>query len=320
MSCSCEALIKAIDAYINKADSNLEDALTDAGFVDAGEAVSEISTLESKVADALKAETAVILEAAAGAVSLEVFAADIWPGIKSMDDLGAQLQIIFLDEFQRYMPELVSHYMKKIDPELVVNAITQRTTFWIESWSEELAKLMKLNSHKEVDAILIAGLEKGQGVADFTQALLDSGVRDEYYRARGASITEVLTAHSVAQQESIMQSPAVEEKEWAHTGGHKNEPRPNHVAMNGKIVPKNEPFELIGADGVLYYPMYPRDIHLPAGERISCHCIHRGIVSADILGLPLKERQRLQAEAIAADDEEWEMELDAINRAKAGIE
>jgi hypothetical protein len=66
--------------------------------------------------------------------------------------------------------------------------------------------------------------------------------------------------------------------------------------------------------------MYPRDSILPPGESVNCHCIHRGIVSKDVLGLSLDERKRLQQEAIDADDGAWEKELDARNKAKAGIE
>ena len=149
---------------------------------------------------------------------------------------------------------------------------------------------------------------------------MDGGIRSERYRARAAALTETLRAHSVAQQEALVQNPAVESKEWVHTGEYRNTPRENHVAMSGVIVPKDEPFTLEGLDGVTYYPMYPRDPILPPGESINCHCIHRGIVNADILGLPLEERQRLQQEAIDADDGAWEKELDAKNKAKAGIE
>jgi len=76
---------------------------------------------------------------------------------------------------------------------------------------------------------------------------------------------------------------------------------------------------LTGIKGGLWHPMYPRDTSLPPEESINCHCIHRGIVSEHILGLPLEERQRLQQEAIDADDGRWESELDAMNRSKAGI-
>ena len=105
-----------------------------------------------------------------------------------------------------------------------------------------------------------------------------------------------------------------------HTGSFRNDPRPNHQAMSGQIVPKNEPFTLTGADGSTYYPQYPRDPILPASESVNCHCIHRGIASEKILGLSIEERRRLQAEAIAEMDAAWEAELNAKNKAKAGIE
>lgn len=320
MSCGCEKLLKAIDAYIQKADDALEEALEAAGFIEPGDTVKEISRMEGRVARALKRQTSYILDAAEEAVDLKTFAQDVWPGIKLDDDTAAKLRLVFVEELGEYLPELASHYTSRIDPELTVNAITKRTGAWIEQWSEELGQIMKLNSHEEIENILAAGLKEGQSVAEFTQAILDSGIRDEYYKARRVAVTETLRAHSYAQEEALVQSPAVESKEWVHTGSHMNEPRENHVAMNGTVVPKDEPFELEGADGVTYYPMFPRDSILPPGEAVNCHCIHRGIVSEEVLGLPLEERRRLQAEAIEADDGKWEEELDARNRAKAGIE
>jgi len=321
MMCGCEALIKSIDAYIEKADGELGDTLGAAGFIDTEDTVKEISALESSVARALKKETAYITDAAEKAVNLETFASDIWPELKLTDDIDAKLGRIFLKEFNTFMPELVSQYVAKIDSELVVNEISKRTTAWAESWSSELGSIMKLNSHEEIESILVTSLQEGQSVAEFTQAILDSGIRDEYYKARRVAITETLTAHSVAAQEAYIQSPAVEEKEWLHTGAYRNAPRENHVAMSGQRVPAAAVFKLEGADGNIYYPRYPRDeTELPPGERITCHCISQPIVSEEVLGLSIEERRELQAEAITADNGEWEKELDAQNRAKAGIE
>jgi len=320
MICGCEALIKAIDAYIEKADGDLEESLKDAGFIDVEDTVKEIATLEDRVARALKKETKYIIDAAEQAVDLEAFAAE-WPELKLGDNVDQKLGKIFLDEFKTNMPNLVSSYVMKIDPELVVADISKRTAAWAETWSAELGRLMKLTSHEEIEKILVTGLQEGQGVAEFTQAILDSGIRDERYKARRVAITETLTAHSVAQQESFIQSPAVEEKEWLHTGSYRNKPRENHVAMSGQRVPAAAVFRLEGADGVIYYPLYPRDAgELPPGERINCHCISQPIVSEDILGLSIEERRQLQAEAVEADNGEWEKELDAQNKAKAGIE
>ena len=133
------------------------------------------------------------------------------------------------------------------------------------------------------------------------------------------AVTEVLRAHSVAREEAIQQSPSTDRKEWRHTGAHKNEPRPNHVDMDGQIVPKKEPFELKGTDGKTYHPMYPRDPCLPPGESVNCHCIHRGIAADDAIGMSLEERRRLQQKYIEEDDAAWKKELDEQNKAKAGI-
>ena len=67
-------------------------------------------------------------------------------------------------------------------------------------------------------------------------------------------------------------------------------------------------------------PCTPATSFCPQGERINCHCIQQPVVSEDILGLPLEERQKLQQQAIDEMDDDWEAELDARNKAKAGIE
>lgn len=321
MTHDCSALANAIDAYIAKADGDLESTLSEAGFIDPAGTVEEISALESRVSGALVEETARFTKAAEKAVDLEAFASDIWADVKDTDNADEKLSEIFLDEFNTNMPNLATGYIKAIDSALVVETISKRTVAWAESWSGELGRIMKLSSHNEVERILVNGLKNGQSVAEFTQAFLDSGIRNEYYRARRVAITEVLTAHSVAAQESYMQNPAVQEKEWRHTGSYRNEPRTNHVAMSGQRVPATAVFKLYGADGGVYYPLYPRDpTELPAGERVNCHCIAQPIVSEKILGLSIEERRKLQDEAIAEDDDAWEKELDAKNKAKAGVE
>ena len=315
-----DKLIKAIDAYIAKEDIDLENILSEAGFVDSGDAIIEISDIEAKIARALTAETRIINRKLNESVDLAAFAEE-WPDIAALDNVDEVIAKIFFDSFNANMQKLATSYIKQIDPELTVSAITQRTTDWVQSWSEELGQLMKLNTHATVERLLTENLRDGNSIVDFTRQLMDNGIRNEWYRARTASLTEMLTAHSVAQQEAIIQNPACEDKEWVHTGEHRNKPRENHVDLGGTIIRKDQPFSLIGKNGNTYYPMYPRDSsELPASERINCHCIHRGIVNANVLGLSLEERLELQRRAIADDDGAWERELDARNRAKAGIE
>lgn len=320
MCMNCAPLIKAIDAYIAKADGDLADALGKEGYAKPKKTLKYAQDIEDGVAEALVEETDYFIAEAEKAVDLETFAKDIWPKVKLKDELKGKLAAVFKENLEKFMPEFIGYYIKQTDKDLKLSQVSKRTTAWVKSWSEELGEIMKLNSHKEIERILEKGLKDGSSIATFTREILDSGIRDEYYKARRVAVTEVLTAHRAAQQEAFMQSPAVSEKMWRHTGEYRNEPRQNHVDMDGQRVPVNEPFELIGADGGTYNPMYPGDPILPPEERINCHCIEQPVVSEEILGLPLEERQRLQQEAIDDMDDEWEKELDAKNKAKAGID
>ena len=320
MCMNCAPLIKAIDAYIAKADGDLADALGKEGYAKPKKTLKYAQDIEDGVAEALVEETDYFIAEAEKAVDLETFAKDIWPKVKLKDELKGKLAAVFKENLEKFMPEFIGYYIKQTDKDLKLSQVSKRTTAWVKSWSEELGEIMKLNSHKEIERILEKGLKDGSSIATFTREILDSGIRDEYYKARRVAVTEVLTAHRAAQQEAFMQSPAVGEKMWRHTGEYRNEPRQNHVDMDGQRVPVDEPFELIGADGGTYNPMYPGDPILPPEERINCHCIEQPVVSEEILGLPLEERQRLQQEAIDDMDDEWEKELDAKNKAKAGID
>ncbi len=319
MPCHCEGLIKAIDAYLAKEDDELELALEAAGYVDAPETIEHITSLEDGIAVVLISETDYILDSLKDRVDLEEYFSEVWPAIKKNNPTADKLFDLFWEDFSGYMKPLASKYIAATDAELTVRAVSQRTTAWAKQWSKDLSELMQLESHTQVEKILTTAMDEGQSVAEVTQALMDSGIRNEYVRARKTALTETLRAHSVANQEAMMQSPAVVEKEWRHSGAYRNEPRINHVAMQGQRVSKEAAYVLQGADGGVYYPLYPRDPSLPAGESINCHCISQPIVSEEILGLPIEERRLLQEEALAAMDDAWEEELYLKNKALAGL-
>jgi len=60
-------------------------------------------------------------------------------------------------------------------------------------------------------------------------------------------------------------------KMWVHSG--LGEWRPNHRAMHRTVVPADEPFHLLGRNGVMYEPEGPYDPILPASETINCGCV-----------------------------------------------
>ncbi len=312
-----DPLIKAIDRYLAKADDDLKDTLGEEGYIDPDATVDAINSFEDSLTDALEEERDHYIDRIKDKSVQE--ALDDLPDAVEADASDIAIAAITSAEVASTVELLVDSYIKSIDSELAFSTFTKRTTNWISSWSEELGKIMKLKSHEGVEKVLSDALANGDSIQTVVANLQDAyGFSGK--RARATAITEMLTAHSVSAQEAYLQSPAVSQKMWRHTGAHKNEPRPNHVAMDGTIVDVNRSFILSGSDGIIYYPDYPRDTSLPPGERVNCHCISQPVVSKDVLGLDLKERQRLQQEAIKADDEAWSNELDARNKAKAGIE
>ena len=317
-SCGCQRLIKAIDRYIEKADNDLSKTLDDTGFAKPEDSVEAIADLEDRLAEVLTDQTTEIAKTMLAAGDLTA-ALKVAEEFFAEDETRQRLAEALKEFYEENVPTLSTVYIREAEDDMVVSQIRQRTTSWIQSWSDDLADLMQLTSKKQLETIISGALEKGKGVEDLKRQLTVDGIRNEEYRARATSVTEMLRAHSVAKEEAIQQSPATDRKGWRHSGGHRIAPRENHVAMDGQIVAKERPFILIGRNGSTYHPMFPRDPNLPAEEVINCHCTHIPIVNDEVLGMSLEERQKLQQQIIDEDDRAWEKELDARNKAKAGI-
>ncbi|MEX0134932.1 hypothetical protein MRBLBA71_001469 [Bacillus nitratireducens] len=193
------------------------------------------------------------------------------------------------------MKDMAKAFMNAIDPDIQFNIFSKRTTKWINSWSDELGKLMQINSHKAVERILNDGLEKGKGIKEIARELAKLPEFDRK-RAKTTAQTEVLAACSASQFESYRQSPAVTGKKWRHSGTKNNQPRDNHVAYDGTTVPVEEEFELPGSGERC---MFPRDSSLSGKERINCHCVLSPAVDNSILGLSEEEKEKIRAEVLA---------------------
>ncbi|WP_257207757.1 phage head morphogenesis protein, partial [Bacillus toyonensis] len=192
------------------------------------------------------------------------------------------------------MKDMTKAFMDAIDPDIQFNTFSKRTTKWIDSWSDELGKIMKINSHKAVERILNDGLEKGKGIKEIARELAKLPEFDRK-RAKTTAQTEVLAACSASQFESYRQSPAVTGKKWRHSGAKNNQPRDNHVAYDGTTVPVEEEFELPGSGE---WCMFPRDSSLSAKERVNCKCVMSPSVDNNILGLSEEEKQKIREETL----------------------
>lgn len=319
---NADSIVDAIDRYLAKADDDLKKTLKEEGYAEPKETVAAVNALEEKIANVLHEQTDSLLETLQEAENDGADMEELQRRITALleaDEIAAGIDIVSADMYENNVPRLASVYMEETDGELVVETIRERTSSWIRSWSQRLGELTRITTHEQISNLIENTISEGLSIADLTRKIQEGGWRNEYYQARRFALTETLRAHSVAHEEAIQQSPACDDKEWRHTGGAKNKPRPNHVAMDGQIVPKSEPFVLVGRDGVTYYPMYPRDSILPASESVNCHCIHRGIPNKNVLGLSLDERKALQQKYIENDNEAWQQELNDKAKSSAGI-
>lgn len=312
----CGDVIKSIDRYIAMADDDLKDELQSEGRALPDDSVEMANNMEDGFAEALISETDYFIKKIKKQKSIADLM-DVLEEIKVNDICDVEITKVAAAQLKKYIPKMVVRYAANVDSGIKITAVSKRTTAWIDSWSGELGRIMKLNSHMEIENILKKALENGDSIQMVTQAILDSGIRDEYYRARSTAMTELFRAHNVSRYEASLQTPCIVDKRWRHSGV--GTPRPNHEVMDGQTVPKNEPFTLEGADGEIYYPMYPVDSSLPAGEVINCHCTVDDVVDEDVLGLSVEERQKLRDEALAELDEDWEKSVDEKYRAMVGL-
>lgn len=163
-------------------------------------------------------------------------------------------------------------------------------THLLKDIADELAQLTQLNTHTAIERTLKEGIKEGGSIQEIELELKDLPEFSRK-RARVTAIIEVLTASSVAQHESYVQSPAVTGKKWKHSGRKKNQSRESHVQLDRTIIPLNEEFEIPGSGERC---MFPRNTQLTPKERVNCHCAVGPVVDPVILGLSAEEKEEIR--------------------------
>lgn len=294
-----DSLNEAIERLIQKSDEDLEDILDEEGYVEASLAVTTINEIEDELTDILNENCDGLLASLGIAANIDEFLDVGWKEIKDSEELALLIYGAFKEKFERMLTACVTAWLLGDDPEIIPEGgeiLSEPAKAFVENWSQQLASIMHLNTNTAIENILLQGQKEHLSIAEVSTMISDSGIRSPGYRARTVAVTEVLRAESYGQSEAMLQNPAVIEKEWHHTGAHKNKPRPNHVAMNGQRVKVDEPFSLVGANGSTYSCMCPRDTGLPVEEVANCHCIMKSIRDPDWFKKSLEERQALRAE------------------------
>lgn len=293
-----EKLLQKIKLFIQKADA--EDDLID-NLPDVPELeelpglIEEFETLTAKLLrdqrkyylDGLKAfiskDDEDTLEAMLNYFQSDLFAADEFAALYGIEVAA------FLENTTASLSKII---MESIDKDVAFNVLSKRSIDWIESWSEELAEIMQLNTHKAIEREFIAAIKDGESIAQLELRLKDMPGFDRK-RARATARTEVLTASSQANWESFMQSPSVIGKKWKHSGAKKIKPRETHIAMDGEVVGVDELFLVDGEFG-----MYPRDTTFSAKNRVNCGCAMGPVIDEGITGLSQEEKEEIRQEVL----------------------
>ncbi|MCY8106648.1 phage minor head protein [Bacillus mojavensis] len=298
-----DKLLESLNAFILKAEENQYKQLGEMvpDFPGKSNIPKYVEEYEKGIARLLRRQRKKFLDGLNGFISkdsketLEALLVFFTQNLFAEDDFEKEFQELTEGFLQQTIEELAEAIMDSIDPEVPFKVLSNRTINWIKDWSKKLAGIMKLNTHEAVENVLTDAIENGSSIQDIELTLKDMPQFDRN-RARTTAITEVLAASSAAQHESYAQSPAVKEKKWRHSGGKKNNPRENHIDLDGTIIGVDEEFQIPGSSESC---MFPRDPKLSAGERVHCHCILSPIVDNEILGLSAEEKEKIRREVLA---------------------
>ncbi|MDU7578391.1 MAG: phage minor head protein [Bacillus subtilis] len=298
-----DKLLESLNVFIQKAEENQYKQLGEMvpDFPGKSNIPKYVEEYEKGIARLLRRQRKKFLDGLKGFVSkdsketLEALLVFFTQNLFAVDDFEEEFQELTEGFLQQTIEELTEAIMDSIDPEVPFKVLSNRTINWIKDWSKKLAGIMKLNTHEAVENILTDAIENGSSIQEIELTLKDMPQFDRE-RARTTAITEVLAASSAAQHESYAQSPAVKKKKWRHSGGKKNNPRENHIDLDGTVIGVDEEFHIPGSGETC---MFPRDPKLSARERVNCHCVLSPVVDNEILGLSADEKEEIRREALA---------------------
>jgi len=293
-----DKLIKSLNDFIAKADKeeSIEDIVPEFPGLDKLPAI--IEDYEKAVARLLRAQRKRFLDAFNTFISkddkqtLEAFLVFLKSDLFAADEFAEEFSEETAEFLQLTIEQLTELMMESIDKDVSFEVLSKKTTDWIEKWSKDLGELMQLNTHEALEKELLQAIDDGDSIAEAELRMKEMSQFNRN-RARATARTEILTASSRAHWESFMQSPAVKEKKWKHSGTKKIDPRQTHVAMDGVAIPVDDYFYVDGESG-----LYPRDPNFSAKNRVNCGCVVGPVVDQEVLGLSKEEKEKLRQEAL----------------------
>lgn len=205
------------------------------------------------------------------------------------DKFNGEMESLTNETFVAVVSLIAAIIMESVDPDILFEEMSEGTEQDISEWSKQLTLYMNNTTSNALEKEITTAADEGETIAAVLIAIKGLAVF-ERRRAANIAIDEILTAFSMGQQESYLQSPAVEKKKWLHTAGTKH-PRQNHIQMSGTIVPVDEVFHIAGSSETC---MYPRDGNLSPKERRNCQCVAVPVINDEIIRMSKKDKESLR--------------------------
>ena len=146
----------------------------------------------------------------------------------------------------------------------------------------------------KLNDIVTKGIEEGLGVDEIVKLILsDENLAYSAMRARRIVRTEVMRSSNIGAMKGAEAHGFYVDKEWISARDKRTRRIPedefDHVHMDGKVVPFEEPFTSTGKKGEPVEAMQPGDITAPPGFTINCRCTVGFIPKRDANGRLLRK-------------------------------
>lgn len=295
-----EKLLKSLNVFIEKVESEdeqLTDLVTDfPGLEKIPELVEEYEKIVAKL---FREQRKRFLDAfntfvsKSDSITLEAFLVYLKGDLFAADEFAEEFGEETANFLELTIEELAKVMMESIDPDILFEVLSDRTTEWIRNWSTDLANIMQLHTHEAIEKELLDAIQGGESIAEAELRIKDLSQFDRK-RARATARTEILTASSRAHYESFLQSPSVTAKQWKHSGTKNISARETHIAMDGVTIPVDEYFVVDGESG-----LYPRDPSFSPKNRVNCGCALGPVVDETILRMTKEEKEAIRQQVLS---------------------
>ena len=180
MAVNVDPLMDAIEKYLAKADTDLEEQLTIEGFIAAAEAVHAINRIEDSVRNITQDHVDDVVEAITSGDGIQSLIGVEIENLDSVQELEETLYRALRQEYDEMVRTFTFEFVCGEDPTLPIvdRAITERTQDTINEVSRTYSKTTTKWVEPKLVNMIKEEYEAGSTVEQITQKIYQSGIRD----------------------------------------------------------------------------------------------------------------------------------------------